>query len=235
MLTKIALRVLPAGLTVLGSLFVLVGGVTLVGPTETEATNVSILKLEESSTPPAEWLRITDGVLFLPEALRSYVEDSKGNEHGTKGYWVPLVSRNTASQWSADLAAQRKPSYRKCRVIVFLPEETMESKFPGVREGQPKNLAPAFVAMGTWSPGNEISQIARDKFAKDTVDFKTDRVILLNEGAEPIQKGDAAGMLVLGTLLALGGGVWWARRRGTKKRSGVPAFFKTQLSATDGH
>ena len=213
MLINLTLRILPAALTCFGALLVIAGGISLVGSTETQATTVSITDLEEGDQPSAEWLRITDGVLFLPHSLMSFRMDSEGKERGTKGYWIPLVSHQTASEWTASLTSSAKPSFEKCRVIVFFWETELLRRFPVLSRGQSPEAALAFEADGTWKDGTSMQRIVRDKFSRQVANFEPARVAVLSQGERPLQKSESAAGLVMGLVFSAGGAFWWRKRR----------------------
>lgn len=125
---RLVVRVLPWALIILASLWIIMGLATMAGDVETGPTTISIQSLEESRTSEAEWWKIDDGYLFWPLSGKHSSKTADGKTTTVMGYYIPLVGKSTANAMKSSSGG--KYPCGKCRVILFLPFETAQDKFP---------------------------------------------------------------------------------------------------------
>lgn len=220
---RLAVKLLPYAMLVLGVILFFTGLSALFGWGETDFTSANVADLARTGSSERRFLKLTDGVLFWPK-LAQYYEEKKGSSDDagrkTLGYFVPLLTPADAERWAEAISRDAKrPDLSHVLFVRFTPEE-FQKLFPDEAREDFKKATTAFAAQGKLAD----SFAWPDKFKnylQSSLGMSPDAALLLEYGKKPLAAGDAPGMLVASVLLALGGGFWVRRRR--KAARGVSA------------
>jgi len=220
-MTRLAIRLLPWALCALSILFVLSGASGLFGKTE-ETPTVATAQALTTSTPPAEiYLKVTDGVLYWPEAVTHTVK-KKGadeSEERAKGYLVPLLSRADAQQWASLADGVKRPDVPHLVYASFTPEEAI-SLFPDAMRGAAKSDIEPFELVGTVT-SDMFWPTEFKSYVQSSLGMAPSAVLLIDHGGVPLQKSSAAAIFGAGLVIGAGGFLWLRkRRRSAKQKSG---------------
>lgn len=208
--TRIAFRVLPYGLAALSLVLVIVGLVAVFGKVEAQSTPVGVGSVTNAD-PAQRWLKISGGGLFLPEALEDYKQDKDSGNRKSVGFYVPVVTSEQATQWAAALAENKPMPYPSVVVYVKFSAEEYLKQFPAPDQVKPADYFRPFEPEGLRVDRTMVSGRLKDFLVSENR-LTLDRVVVIDQGEHPIQKGEGGGMSVVGLLGAVSGGFWIRRR-----------------------
>lgn len=233
MIVRTAMKVMPWGLCGLGILLSLAGVVTLAGKTESEPTPVAIEDLVKDGPPTEEYLRITGGGLYMPE-LCEEVEYSRADPQKVEkviSRFVPILSAAEATHWTAAIADGAKRSGARRVIFVKFEPDEFAKRFPDAARGALNNLFEDYQPEGTVVPEWQWPGVLKD-YVRAELGVALDDVVVIADGEKPLQKSDAAAVLVTGLVFGAAGG-WWLRRRSAavaKRRAVVDPLLAAALS-----
>jgi len=218
-------RLVPWVLMFVGGVWIVGGLATLSGDVETTPTKVSISALERSEFPDAQWLEVSNGYLYWPEAFshfktRQFLMDGSVEQEVTKGlgYYVPLVSGQLAETWLQDTASGQSVSYESCRVLVFFAQQVADRAFPGLARGvAPEQPTELFTVNGISNAAGDLEEEVAEALEGGTTNLDLSGMIVVRHTDEPLQKGTAAGIVVMGLVVA-GPSFLWVRWRARRRR-----------------
>lgn len=195
------------GLAAVGVLVALVGVVgVLFVPTEKAPTAVSVGDLGGGGKPPAEWVRVTGGAVFLPEAL-THTNTRTGRRSGTEtktemADYVPLLAAADRAEWLGRLAkdgAGAKYDYKTCKVMLVV-RPGADPSYPKGRfnPAAPETIAPDYEPTGVVVPADRLDSYARGQFADAFPGLDPAQVVFVKVGEEPVSKGAMGVVAVFG-------------------------------------
>ena len=214
---KLAIRILPYAILGFSAIILLSCIVTISGPVETEPTVISMKDIQEGDVPKAEWWSVEDGYVAVPGAAYEYSETSEGDEVGSRQYFLPLVSKETALDWANDVKNGRPIKYDDCRLFALLSEDEFKKSLPDLDIESSAKLYVQFDISGLRSKASGLPEKFKEMIKETSPDFAyEDRWIIKLD--EPLQKSEATVMMFF-AIAFIGGSCAWIVRRRIKAKS----------------
>ncbi len=235
---RLVFRLFPYVLTLLGGLLLLTGGVAVLGEAEEEATDATITTVTQDA-PRERWLNLTDGVLFIPGAVEDRSVNKDTGAKKLKRVYVPYVSSVEATARMVHLTAPQSggaaadeasevtavsrelPFVPKMLVMVrFRPDDYLKFYSPSDKVSG-KDLFKRVSVSGVRRPTSILPRRLKD-FVRAELKLPLEKVVVIDYGSEPLQKGAAAVFAVIGAVLGALGLLWirsrwWGGREPTDR------------------
>lgn len=211
-------RLLPYVLVPITLILLLATLSVVIGGAESQPTESPIADVTADG-PDARWLTLTDGGLFLPEALVDEEVNEKTGASKDKAWYVPYVSLTEAGEYVAAMEEGADP-YRPTQIVfVRFPVDEFLRRYPTPDDVDAEDLFRVEDVTGLRKSNSLFPGRLKD-YIRSELHVPLDQVVVLEHGKEPMQYGEAVGMTIFSAVILVLS-VWWIRSRWRKPVAAV--------------
>lgn len=207
---------LMLGLAVLFAALAAFHAVELIAGDGPEWEELAITQLESGVKSPPEWVAVTHGHLYWPGATISFNEDLVTKERTPKGVYVPLVSLAHGERLEAQVAEGADPDLANVAAVVFVPQAEVDRDFPWLASGEFSEALTPYEIKGRLKRGRTMPVHVKKHIAKHTPTLKVGLVVLLEQGAQPVEWSHVGGSAAIALIMLIAGVGRLRRRRETR-------------------
>ena len=203
---------------VAGCLALLSATCTILAKGAEQTPTAAAIETVSKTTPKQDWLHVTGGGLYLPDAVADTKAKKTGGTARKTAYYVPLLTPAEADARAAAGGVTRPAS----AIYVKFSTGEFESRYPDFESSTSiADYVPSDVT-GTRSGGFSFSGKFKEYLQSDR-GLTPDRVTLIDFENRPMQLGEAIGLTVLAMCVAAASVVWIKNRwtTPTANRAGI--------------